>query len=128
MSLIVTKKCVRCGKVEQMVARLDMCLMCRLKAKKEKTKERKALYYFKNQEKMRAYSREYYRRKHEWQQVKGGVDKRRRMTVHFEKTEGGYYWKAYFRNPVTERLVKFESARFFDTIKEARDDYNEATK
>lgn len=127
-SIVVTKTCVKCGKVEQMAARLDLCLTCRIQAKKDKIKERKAQYYFKNREKMRAYARNYYRKKQDAKPQKNFEQSRqRRMTVHFEKTEGGYCWKAYFRNPVTDRLVKFESDGYFDTIKKAREDFLEAT-
>lgn len=131
MSLIETKACRVCGKVEQMAARLDLCLSCRLKAKKSKEKERKAQYYFQNAEKMREYARNYYRThraKTNFVSANGEGHQRRRMTVHFEKTEGGYCWKAYFRNPETDRLVKFESAQVFPRMKDARDDYYEATK
>lgn len=131
MSIIVTKACKVCGKVEQMVKRLDMCFACRLKAKKEKEKERKAQYYFKNQEKMRQYSRNYYlknKAKHLTPKRGDSLSNKRRITVHFEKTEGGYCWKAWFRNPETERLVKFESDGYFKRLKDARDDYYEATR
>lgn len=130
MSLIVTKACRVCGKVEQMANRLDLCFSCRLKAKKDKEKERKAQYYSQNRMKMREYARNYYRmhRGKAATSSKGEGNHRRRMTVHFEKTEGGYCWKAYFRNPETERLVKFESAQFFPRLKDAREDYYEATK
>lgn len=129
MSIIVTKACKVCGKVEQMAARLDMCLQCRLKAKKQKEKERKAQYYFQNQERMRKYARDYYRKsKNKEEKKTEGGRKRPRITVHFEKSEGGYCWKAWFRNPETERLVKFESDGYFPKLKDARDDYYEAIK
>lgn len=130
MSIIVTKSCKVCGKVEQMSARLDMCLQCRLKAKKQKEKDRKAQYYFQNQERMRKYARDYYRKSKSSKEEKKteGGRKRPRITVHFEKTEGGYCWKAWFRNPETDRLVKFESDGYFPKLKEARDDYYEAIK
>lgn len=132
MSIIVTKACKVCGKVEQMAARLDLCLSCRLKAKKSKEKERKAQYYFQNANKMREYARNYYRT-HRGKLAaisrnNGEGHQRRHMTVHFEKTEGGYCWKAWFRNPETERLVKFESDGYFKRLKDARDDYYEATR
>lgn len=128
-SIIVTKKCVICGKIEQMVSRLDMCLACRLKEQKEHTRNRKSKYYFDNRDKFREYAKQYYKRK----QLKKAEGCKKNMfsqktTVHYEKTEGGYYWKAYFRNPVTDRLVKFESGRFFENIKDAQKDYHEATK
>lgn len=37
-------------------------------------------------------------------------------------------WRAWFRNPSTGRLVKFESAQTFNTIDGARYDYEDATK
>lgn len=127
MSLIVTKACRVCGKVEQMAARLDLCLSCRIKQKKERAKERKAQYYLENQAKMREYARNYYQT-HKAKTNKSYGTNKRRLTVHFEKTEGGYCWKAWFRNPETERLVKFESDGYFPKLKDARDDYYEAIK
>lgn len=131
MSIIVTKACKVCGKVEQMAKRLDLCFSCRLKQKKERTRERKAQYYIENQAKMREYARNYYqthKAKTTRRYGKTGLSNKRRITVHFEKTEGGYCWKAWFRNPETERLVKFESDGYFKRLKDARDDYYEATR
>ena len=107
----------------------DVCLSCRIKEYKEGGLTRKQIYYLKNRDKFRQKAREnYHRRKKDPDGITTIQRGRRRFTVHFEKTEGGYSWKAWFRNPLTERLVKFESDGFFSTIKEAKEDYLKATR
>lgn len=124
------KQCKKCGKFEEMGDSCDTCLACRVKEYKEGGLTRKQIYYLLNRDRFIKKAREnYFKNKSaEMKERRECYKNRRKFTVHFEKTEGGYSWKAWFRNPETERLVKFESDGYFDTIKEAREDYLQATK
>lgn len=130
MGLLKKKACKKCGKLELMGPSCDECLSCRVKEYKEGGLSVKQIYYLKNRERLLKRAHEnYFKWKHQKEARRNPYYKNRRLfTVHFEKTEGGYSWRAWFRNPVTERLVKFESDGFFSTIKEAREDYLKATK
>lgn len=124
------KPCKKCGKIEEMGDSCDVCLDCRVKEYKEGGLSRKQIYYLLNRERFIKKARENYfkNRSAEMKERRECYKNSRKFTVHFEKTEDGYSWKAWFRNPETERLVKFESDGYFDTIKEAREDYLQATK
>lgn len=124
------KPCNKCGKIEEMGDDCNTCLSCRVKEYKEGGLSRKQIYYLLNRDRFIKKARENYfkNRSADIKERRECYKNRRKFTVHFEKTEGGYSWKAWFRNPETERLVKFESDGYFDTIKEAREDYLQATK
>lgn len=89
-----------------------------IEIKKRLTKERKAQYYLANQERLKRYAKRHYK-------PKPNIE-RKRFTVVFEKKEGGYRWTAYVRNNFTGKLVKFESAKSFERLKEAKSDYLKA--
>lgn len=89
--------------------------------KRQRTKERKAQYYIENQERFKAYAKARYKKKRK-------IKMKKRFTVHFEKTEGGYRWVAYVRSDLTNRLVKFESAGYFQKLRDAKEDYIKATE
>lgn len=128
---IEEKACKRCGKIEAMGHSCELCLNCRmLKYKQNENKTRKK-YYERNREKILA------RMKEQRAAEKAGIEyirpsrnanKCSKWTVHYVKTDGGYMWRAYFRNPVTDRLVKFESDKTFATMLMAQADYDRATR
>lgn len=129
MEIIQQKACKKCGTVERMGPDCDTCLKCRVQEYKEGGLSRKQIYYLLNRERFIKKARENYfkNKKAKMQERRACYKERRKFTVHFEKTEGGYCWKAWFRNPDTERLVRFESDGYFDTIQKAREDYLQAT-
>ena len=136
MGCIETKPCKTCGKVEEIAKGEDECLQCRIKRFYAKANSHRHAYYIKNKERIAKYMKDYRQRKKETELSEGRKDvlpkepvhKRKRWTVEFIKTEGGYTWRAWFRNPTTERLVKFVSAYVFNTIEGARNDYEKATR
>jgi len=103
----------------------DDCLDCRIKKHREKERARSLAKYYRYREKIlekrRAKSKHWH-----WDRTTEG--RKNRWTLEFIKTKYGYMWRAWFRNPETERLVKFESARYFSKIEEAKEDYEKATR
>lgn len=129
---IEEKACKRCGKVEAMGHSCELCLNCRMIKYKSNERRVKRRYYERNREKILA------RMKAQRAAEKAGIEfkpqhpqathKRSKWTVQYVKTEGGYMWTAYFRNPATGRLVKFESDGTFATMLMAQADYDRATR
>ena len=128
---IEEKACKNCGKIEAMAHSCDLCLNCRMLKYKSNERRIKRRYYERNREKILARMKEERAAKKSGQEYKP-FDKyarpRAKWTVHYVKTEGGYIWRAYFRNPATERLVKFESDGVFATMLMAQADYLRATR
>ena len=125
------KICKYCGKQEEMAKSCDTCLDCRIKLSKKVKTNSPRKYYWANREKILEELRKR-RAKERAAGIKFAWPKEKaekpRWTVEYIKTEGGYMWRAWFRNPATERLVKFESDEVFDTIALAKQDYCKATR
>jgi hypothetical protein len=49
--------------------------------------------------------------------------KRPQFTVEFEKKELKYRWRAWFRNPRNQKLLKVQSSIEFDNLKRARENF-----
>lgn len=129
---IEEKACKQCGKVEAMARSCELCLNCRMLQYKRNECKVKRRYYERNREKILARMKEQRVAKNAGLSIapieNKTARKRSKWTVHFVKTEGGYMWTAYFRNDVTDRLVKFESGRVFATMLMAKSDYDKATR
>lgn len=130
------KQCKSCGKLVELAKSCDICLSCRVRILKAGELDTHRRYYLKNRAVilLKAKDRREERAK---EHKEGGKPKRvyikspkesPRWTVEFIKNEEGYSWRAWFRNPVTGRLVKFESAKSFSDIMFARNDYMKATR
>lgn len=134
--ILEAKPCKTCGNVEEMAPSCNECLACRIRAYNNRNISSHRKYYLKNREQIleKAKKRreaELLKRK-EGAQVakvrKGRYKERAKWTVEYIKTDEGYSWRAWFRNPATDRLVKFESARVFLDILAAQQDYTKATR
>ena len=147
------RACIDCGNIEAMSPWTKRCHECRLKRAAECDRKAHVTYYQRNRARLLAYSKERQQRikeqrkaeEAEYKKALGDmslschdkpkndtgrqkeVEKRGKWTVEFIKTEDGYTWRAWFRNPDTDRLVKFESAFYFDNIEAAQKDYMQAT-
>ena len=127
---IEIKACKICGKKEAMGHSCELCFMCRVKRDREREAKCKRRYYERHRakilEKMAA-------KRYEKKGIKKEITirppiNRSKWTVQFIKEDGGYTWRAYFRNEITGRLVKFEAGRCFSSLLVAKDDYKNATK
>lgn len=131
---IVKKACKYCGKIEAMSESCEACLQCRVNIYNRTQSKSHRSYYLKNRARILQHMKEYRKKKIESEKQAGRRNElpkenhKRRWTVEFIKTEGGYSWRAWFRNPATDRLVKFESGRVFGDIVLAKADYTRATK
>jgi hypothetical protein len=121
------KACKFCGKIEEMAASCETCLACRIKKLHAGPNKSRHSYYLKNKKRILEQMKDLRLKKKTGERIPSKRFKPRRLTVHFIKTEGGYTWKAYFENPVTERLVRFESGQTFKTMLMAKEDYKKAT-
>lgn len=125
------KTCEWCGKKEAMSASCGLCLSCRIKRDKEREARCKRRYYERHREKIlakMAVKRLTNRVKETEYRPKDRDKPASNWTVEFIKTEGGYTWRAWFRNEITGRLVKFEAGRSFSSLLVAKDDYKNATR
>lgn len=130
------KICKMCGKREEMASGCDTCLACRVKLFNSKYMNTRRRYYIKNREAILEKAKARREKKIQLDKEGGKIhrlkpepkNKRSRWTVEYIKTGDGYSWRAWFRNPATDRLVKFESARVFIDILAAKNDYSKATR
>lgn len=125
---IEEKACKMCGRVEAMGHSCELCLACRIKKANKRANSHRRKYYEKNREKILARMKAQRAAKDTFiaQVFKKIPNNRAKWTVEFIKTDGKYTWRAWFRNPDTERLVKFEAGRQFATIIMAKEDYRKA--
>ena len=130
------KHCKSCGKLVELSKSCDICLACRVRIYKAGKLDTHRKYYLKNRavilSKAKAKREELAKIEKEVGKTKPTTIRPRierpKWTVEFIKTKEGYTWRAWFRNPVTERLVKFESAKTFSDIIFAQNDYLKATR
>lgn len=124
------KACEYCGKLELMAHSCNACLACRIK-QANKTKNKYARNYYERHRAKILQKMKDKRNKERAAGIKFAMPKEPkrapRWTVEYIKLEGGYTWRAWFRNPETGRLVKFESGRQFETLLMAKKDYSKAT-
>ena len=127
---IEVKACKNCGKVEAMGLSCDLCLLCRIKKQQQRAAEIKRRYYEKNREKIleKAKIKKIAAKSKDGKLFEIPKTKKVKWTVEFIKEGGRFSWRAWFRNPATERLVKFESSTDFCSLLSAQDDYRKATR
>lgn len=130
------KNCKYCGKLEEMAEGCDACLLCRVKKYQSKEINTARKYYLAHRKDILEKAK-IRREKRIQQEIDSGRQHvlhqerrkaRAKWTVEYIKTAEGYSWRAWFRNPATDRLVKFESARVFLDILAAQRDYTNATR